>query len=552
MYFSGRKKDTNIDSEFESEKKSKLNFNFNFDFLKNKRNQYISIALGAFLLIILLIIILPKGANKFLVLNGNTDIVIYQSSDYVDPGYLAYDKNGNDLSTDVIIDGFVDTEVAGEYEIKYKLNNIVKIRTVTVLSNDNNHVTYLMLHGDKIMYLKQGEKYIDPGYTVIDSSTPNLVNNVVIDGYVDTNVTGTYKLTYSVTNDLGVKLTDTRVVIVLGTSDISISYTPLTYTSGSVTIHIGVVSNYFDYVVLPNGKKSNLQNTTYLVGENGTYTFLFYDRDGTSREKSITINNIDRIPPNGTCSGYYQNGNSYVTVSAADDYTDVIKFESSGQTFNKRTVTLDREYSNLSMLIYDEAGNSSIISCNLTNKNSIKSFNYVRCRDDIIYHGTKYSLTTSQKQKLAAMAYGEDSYSLTGLRAVVSHMANLYESKRWHGFIKSSLSFYDYISTTTWYSANTRNRKYNASKMSYIIPIIDDVLVKGNRTIPLYIDEFDLFPNDVKKTKNTGTYVQGKSKYNNIYGAKNVTFWCFSLNGKGTSGNIYGYSSSAYKNYVSK
>ena len=552
MYFSGRKKDTNIDSEFEKDKKFKFNLNFNFDILQNKRNQYIAIALGAFLLLILLIIIWPKGAKKFLVLNGNADIVIYQDSDYIDPGYAAYDKKGKDLSTDVIIDGIVDTSVAGEYEITYKLNNIVKTRNVTVLSNDNNHVTYLMLHGDKIMYLKQGEEYVDPGYTVIDSSTPNLVNNVIVDGYVDTNTTGTYKLTYSVTNDLGVRLTDTRMVIVLGTSDISISYTPLTYTSGSVTIHIGVVSNYFDYVVLPNGKQSSLQNTTYLVGENGTYTFLFYDKDGTYRERNITINNIDRIPPNGTCSGYYQNGNSYVTVSAADDYTDVIKFESNGQTFSKRTVTLDREYSSLSMLIYDEAGNSNVVSCNLTNKNSIKSFNYVKCRDDIIYPGKKYELTTSQKEKLAAIAYGEDSYSLTGLRAVVSHMANLYESKKWHKSIKSSLSFYDYISTTTWYSVNTRNRKYNASKMSYIIPIIDDVLVNGNRTIPLYVDEFDLFPNDVKKAKNTGTYIQDKSKYNNIYGAKNVTFWCFSLNGKGTSGNIYGYSSSAYKNYISK
>ena len=87
--------------------------------------------------------------------------------------------------------------------------------------------------------------------------------------------------------------------------------------------------------------------------------------------------------------------------------------------------------------------------------------------------------------------------------------------------------------------------------MAKVLPMIDDILGRGNRTIPLFVNNFDLFPNDIISPKNVSTYKQGVTLYDSIYGAKNHKFWCFSLNSKHNSGNLYGYSSDKYRNYVS-
>lgn len=557
MYFQEEKNNTNIDDEFNEKKQFKFNI--------SKKMLLIIGIIGGVILAIGIYILLPKEPpiEYFLVLNDSKDIIIYQDMEYVDAGYEAYDNKGNKYNQDVVVEGRVDTTIAGEYIIKYIFNELEEVRTITVLSK-SQQLTFLVLLGDKTMYLKQGEQYQEPGYNVIDSVDVDLVDDVKVVGEVNVNVPGTYKLEYSVINQLGVEFKEERTVIVLGT-DISISYSPEKNTNGVVSINLGIVDNYFDYIMFPNGTKEYKRYTKYDVSENGVYKFVIYSKNGSYQEKEIEIKNIDKDAPTGSCSGYYKEGKSYITINANDNMSSVSKFVLNQQTFQKNSFTVTGELATVTVTIYDDVGNASSISCNLENKNpppkpssSAQTGNYgniVMCNDNTIYPGTKYNLTQSQKEKLAAMVYHEGGYNYIGMKAVASHMANLYERKR---FYNSSItaSLYDYMHNNGWYASGTRNAVYDGSSsyMRQALQAVEEVIVGGNRILPHYIDEFDWFPNDVVNAMDKSKYVQGETIYYNIYGDSNdlIVFWCFNLNSKGTSGNIFGYvkGNTRYHEYV--
>lgn len=149
----------------------------------------------------------------FLELFGENDIVIYQGSEYIEPGYRAYDNKGIDYNNDVQVFGNVNTGVVGEYVLTYKYQDFVLERRITVLAK-SNQLTFLILNGDKVIYLKKGEEYVEPGFNVIDSVDVNLNDKVEVSGSVDTNKPGTYKIIYSVTNAMGVVVLEERTVIV--------------------------------------------------------------------------------------------------------------------------------------------------------------------------------------------------------------------------------------------------------------------------------------------------------------------------------------------------
>jgi len=358
MYFSDKHKNTNIDQEFKKQDKKKINF------------KYIIISGIILLILILLIILLPKMFHKeyFLVLNGDTDIIVKQNSIYEEAGFKATDNKGNDLSNQVEITGQVNTAVAGEYIITYTLEDKVITRTVLVVAEENQ-VTYLILSGSATIFLKVGEQYTEPGYTVIDNLEDNLTNKVTVSGDVNTNASGTYKLIYTVTNKSGETVREERTIIVMD-SDINLNYTPTSATNGEVTINVSISDNYFDYLLLPDNTKITTRSATYKVNKNGTYKFTIYSKDGSYKYQEVTINNIDKEVPSGSCSGYYKKGISYITVNAKDN-SGILKYVINNQTFNSKQITYNQELATATVNVYDKANNQATIKCNLKNENTI-------------------------------------------------------------------------------------------------------------------------------------------------------------------------------------
>ena len=359
MYFKD-KINTNIDKEFGKKKKfsiKKIDFN-NIDYKK------IIIFSGIILLVIIGIILITKNKhnNYFIDLDGEDLIMIYKDSEYVDPGYSARNNKGVDFTDKVVVSDDVNTSVVGDYKVIYTLGDTRVVRYVSVIEKPIG-ATSIYLSGEVTMYLRVGDEYKEPGYTVIDSIDSNLTDKVIVKNDVDTNKEGIYRITYMVTNSTGVSTQVSRTVIVMG-SNISISLDNEKITNGSVGINVYVVDNYFDYMVAPNGEKVSEKKYTYQVNENGEYKFSIYDKLGKSQEKSILVINIDKEAPNGSCTGLYGNGKTSINIKAIDN-TGISKYVVNGRDYSSNNITLDKDYSSVSVVIYDKAGNSKNINCSM-------------------------------------------------------------------------------------------------------------------------------------------------------------------------------------------
>ena len=359
MYFKD-KINTNIDKEFGKKKKlsiKKIDFN-NIDYKK------IIIFSGIVLLVIIGIILITKNKhnNYFIDLDGEDLIMIYKDSEYVDPGYSARNNKGVDFTDKVVVSDDVNTSVVGDYKVIYTLGDTKVVRYVSVIEKPIG-ATSIYLSGEVTMYLRVGDEYKEPGYTVIDSIDSNLTDKVIVKNDVDTNKEGIYRITYMVTNSTGVSTQVSRTVIVMG-SNISISLDNEKITNGSVGINVYVVDNYFDYMVAPNGEKVSEKKYTYQLNENGEYKFSIYDKLGKSQEKSILVSNIDKEAPNGSCTGLYGNGKTSINIKAVDN-TGISKYVVNGRDYSSNNITLDKDYSSVSVVIYDKAGNSKNINCSM-------------------------------------------------------------------------------------------------------------------------------------------------------------------------------------------
>ena len=357
---------TNIDKTFNSSSKKKFSFK-------------LYIILGVILtIIILLAFFLYKLSFKteyYLVLNGDVDLVIKQNSIYEEAGFQAYDNHQNDYSDKVTISGEVNPNIAGEYTITYTFNNLIRTRSVLVVADDSQ-ITYLILNGSSTMFLKVGETYHEPGFTVIDNLETDLTNKVTVNGSVNTSIAGTYKLVYSVTNKSGQTITEERTVIVTN-SNVNLSYSPTGITNKSVTIKVNVKDNYFNYLVLPNNKQVTSRQTTYQVTKNGTYKFIIHSKDGTTKEQSITIDNIDQESPTGTCNVTRKNGMYLINVNATDnkkvkDYSyyinnSLVKTHSLNYLNHTSDVT-----DNIYVIVNDYANNTKKITCNIQKKQDLE------------------------------------------------------------------------------------------------------------------------------------------------------------------------------------
>ena len=360
MYFKD-KINTNIDKEFGKKKK--------FSIRNMRIRDYL--ILGVFLIFIVggIILIAFKGKDiviskeyYFIYLEGDDLVVVYKDSDYIDPGYSARNDKGVDFTDKVVVQDDVNTSVVGDYKVIYTLGDTKVVRYVSVIEKPIG-ATSIYLSGEVTMYLRVGDEYEEPGYTVIDSIDSNLTDKVIVKNDVDTSKEGIYRITYMVTNSTGVSTQVSRTVIVMG-SNISISLDNEKITNGSVGINVYVVDNYFDYMVVPNGERVSEKKYTYQVNENGEYKFSIYDKLGKSQEKSILVSNIDKEAPNGSCTGLYGNGKTSINIKAVDN-TGISKYVVNGRDYSSNNITLDKDYSSVSVVIYDKALNSKNINCSM-------------------------------------------------------------------------------------------------------------------------------------------------------------------------------------------
>ena len=441
MFFNENSNGTNIDSEFSSKSVFPLN---------KKTLTIAGIVLGIFVCI-LIVLFLPKGEKikyqKFLVLEGNDDIVIYQNTLYEEPGYKAYDTKHVDLSGEVNVSGEVNTSLVGEYVVTYQLDDIVKERKVSVISRPNQ-LTYLILSGEPIIHLRVGSTYTEPGYTVIDSVSTDLKDKVVIDGKVDTSKAGTYIIKYSVTNDSGVTVSEKRTIIVTDSS-LSLVANPSEYTKDKVTINVSVMDNYFDYVLLPNGNKNSNRSFTYEVNENGTYKFKLFSKDGNSTDSEITVKNIDRTAPKiSSCKIQVDKSKASLKVSASDNvgiksYNYYVDGKSVATNKNGSYTINASNISSSYVIVSDNAGNETKKDCSITytdpsiGNNNILYYTY--SKTEYVIAKTDHDLDTFIKKGSSKIYQSGDKMCYDMCLGIASYYAYVLQK----GIDFSTLNYHD-------------------------------------------------------------------------------------------------------------
>ena len=169
------------------------------------------------------------------------------------------------------------------------------------------------------------------------------------------------------------------------------------------------------------------------------------------------------------------------------------------------------------------------------------------------YVGPKYSLTEEQKKKIAGMVMGEYGGDLNGMKAVASQMANLYEINSYNDSnCTRNRTFYEYITLPTgscgWYATYDKAPTTDADALK----AVEDVIINGNRTLPLYINEFDWYPGDINgasSISDSNSYIPGSTKISNIYGSTG-TYYC--ITSSGNDANIYFYTAGAENYRIAK
>lgn len=335
---------------------------------------------------------------------------------YVEPGYTATSDLKGDISDYVKITGDIDTSKVGTYKLTYTLDyrgispKLTRLVTVTESGGGNSENTpkpsnspapspsntpkpsekpspspspkpspspspspspkpevgniTLSLVGNATIYISEGSSFNDPGAKAVDNKGKNLSGQIQKSGTVNTNVAGTYKITYSIRNYNGQMLTVVRTVVVQRMG-ITLTTNPKTYTNKSVTITIVANVDQFSSMVLPSGERVTSQTYDYVVAKNGTYEFVVYNKNGESRKASMVVDKIDRDKPRGKCVITHQGGGSIVTITANDN-TGIASYTYSGKSYTTNVIPFDKRIKSglqINVGFYDLAGNFSNCNC---------------------------------------------------------------------------------------------------------------------------------------------------------------------------------------------
>ena len=147
-------------------------------------------------------VIVADTEGPVLTLANGPEISHEQGTEFADPGASATDRVEGNLSSDIIVQGEVDQDVAGEYVLLYSVsdskgNETSATLTVTVA---DTIAPVLELNGDAIINLYVGEDYQELGATATDSVDCCLDELIEIAGVVDTSVASSYEITYNVSD----------------------------------------------------------------------------------------------------------------------------------------------------------------------------------------------------------------------------------------------------------------------------------------------------------------------------------------------------------------
>lgn len=255
------------------------------------------------------VIVADTGAPSITLL-GSSPLQHERGAAYTDPGATASDAIDGNLTASIVRTGTVNVNATGSNILTYNVSDSTGnaatpvTRTVNVSDTTPPSIT---LTGASTIQHPLGQAYTDAGATANDNIDGNISASIVTSGSVNSNVAGSYFITYNVNDASGNPAAPvTRLVQVADRTAPVISLVganPLSHEMNTVFVDPGATaSDNVDGNISANVSVSGTVNAGVL----GTYTLRYRVTDAAGNqaaEVARTVNVVDTGSPSITLNG---------------------------------------------------------------------------------------------------------------------------------------------------------------------------------------------------------------------------------------------------------
>lgn len=197
--------------------------------------------------------------SPVITLKGNTTTYVCENTKYKEEGYEVTDNYDTNLTEKVIVKGSKDKII---YEVSDLSGNKTRVERKLLYGDITPPV--ITLNSDKIAIYKGGN-YTDT-YNAIDNCDGDLTSKIKVEGSVDKNKLGTYKVKYSVKDSSNNSSEKTRTVIVSEKKMYVGSTIYLTFDDGP---SLDITPKILDLL-----KKYNIKATFFVINRNSNSDYL--------------------------------------------------------------------------------------------------------------------------------------------------------------------------------------------------------------------------------------------------------------------------------------
>jgi hypothetical protein len=190
--------------------------------------------------------VIPDTTAPVITLVGASTINLNIGGTYTEQGATATDNIDGDITSSIVIGGdTVNTNIAATYTVTYNVSdaagNAATEVTRTVIVAPDTTAPVIALIGSSSITLELGATYIEQGATATDNVDGDISANIVIGGAtVNTNVAGTYVVTYNVSDAAGNAATQVTRTVVVNPDTTA----PVITLIGASTINLNVGDTY--------------------------------------------------------------------------------------------------------------------------------------------------------------------------------------------------------------------------------------------------------------------------------------------------------------------
>ena len=190
--------------------------------------------------------------NVVFELKGDSNKETLVGNNY-DEEYVVAKVNGKE-SKDVSINSNLNENKVGTYVVSYCLtiSNDYKQRLYRKIKVIDDEKPNIILNGDGEITLEYGEEYKEPGFSASDNYDGDITSKVMVKNTINTKKTGTYKITYKVSDSSGNYVATKRMVYVKEKTDNVIKESPKIEVKEGITYVNGIIIVNKDYSLPKN------------------------------------------------------------------------------------------------------------------------------------------------------------------------------------------------------------------------------------------------------------------------------------------------------------